>query len=300
MLRALSQPEGFSPGVAARLRLTDGRRLFLKAVSAQVNSGAKEIYRMEEKIARRLPPEVPAPKFLWSVEHGPWIALAFEEVEGENPRLPWRHQDLDRVLRALDLLAAKLTPAPFRAPTFAASHREGFRNWRTLSPEGEPSRQELRWFGPWVRENIRELSKAESRWERASRGRTLLHVDVRADNLLLTDREVYFVDWPWATVGARWLDLLFFLPSVAMQGGPAPWEVFDTHPLARGVPARDLDAVLAGVLGFFLFRGRLPQVPSLPGLRAFQWAQGLEALRWMYYRWEGKDPGRPKDRSRTI
>ncbi len=300
VVRAISQVEGFSPGVAARLRLADGRRVFLKAVSARVNSDARVIYRMEANVARRLPTGVPAPKLLWMVERGPWTALAFEEIPGRNPRLPWRHQDLARVLGALEILGKKLTPAPFRAPIFAVAHRDAFRNWRTLPPPGRASRKDLRGFGPWVRDHVGELTEAESRWERASRGRTLLHVDVRADNVLLTDREVYFVDWPWAAVGARWLDLLIFLPSVAMQGGPPPWKVFDSHPLSRRAHESDVDAVLAAVVGYFLFRGRLPQIVTLPGIRAFQWAQGLEALRWLHHRWEGRDPGRPTDRSRTI
>ena len=33
------------------------------------------------------------------------------------------------------------------------------------------------------------------------------------------------VDWPHARIGAAWVDLLWFAPSVAMQGGPAPNEL---------------------------------------------------------------------------
>ena len=61
-------------------------------------------------------------------------------------------------------------------------------------------------------------------------GSSLLHLDVRADNLLLTADGVCFTDWPWAATGAPWLDLVAFLPSVAMQGGPDPESVWRAHP----------------------------------------------------------------------
>ena len=38
----------------------------------------------------------------------------------------------------------------------------------------------------------------------------------------LTPTRVVAVDWPWACVGAAWVDLLLLLPSVTMQGGPDP------------------------------------------------------------------------------
>jgi len=50
--------------------------------------------------------------------------------------------------------------------------------------------------------------------------------------MLLTDDRVYLVDWPHAKIGARWLDLVWFLPSVAMQGEPPPERLFSTHPLS--------------------------------------------------------------------
>ena len=68
-------------------------------------------------------------------------------------------------------------------------------------------------------------------------GDSLLHFDVRADNVLLTDTRVHFVDWPWAAVGVRWLDLVAMLPSVAMQGGPDPESVWrDTRGAAGSTP----------------------------------------------------------------
>jgi hypothetical protein len=95
-----------------------------------------------------------------------------------------------------------------------------------------------------------------------------------------------FVDWPHVSLGAPWVDLLAFLPSVAMQGGPKPWELFDDHPVAGSATPEHVDAVLAALAGFFVQRSVLPPPPGLPTLRQFQRAQGVEALAWLRRRLE--------------
>ena len=89
------------------------------------------------------------------------------------------------------------------------------------------------------------------------------------------------MDWVWASRGAAWIDLLFMLPSVAMQGGPKPWDIFDTHPLARGIPDEHATALVAAITGFFVWQSRQPSPPGLPTIRAFQRDQGLPALEWL-------------------
>lgn len=291
VVRATTQTGGFSPGVAARLVLRDGRRAFLKAVPWEANPDSPAIYRQEAAIARALPPRVPAPRFLWQDERPGWIALAFEDVEGRPPRIPWSPQELRRVLDALARMSRTLTPSPLPLRTAATKLRTTFTCWRRLEDgvQGGPATPAD--LGPWVGSHFDLLAHLEARWEAASRGRTMLHSDVRADNLLLSSSRVYFVDWPWACVGAPWIDLLLMLPSVAMQGGPPPWSVFDRHPLGRKAPPEGVNAVLAGFTGFLLTRGRLAPPPGLPTLRAFQWSQGREALRWLRCRLEGEDPG---------
>jgi aminoglycoside phosphotransferase (APT) family kinase protein len=121
----------------------------------------------------------------------------------------------------------------------------------------------------------------ETRSTLGSGGSTLLHLDLRADNILLTPDRVLAVDWPWASVGAPWIDLLLMLPSVSMQGGPPPWEIFDAHPLAQGADPAAVTRVLAGLSGFFLYASTLPPSPGLDPVRPFQLVQGQHALGWL-------------------
>jgi aminoglycoside phosphotransferase (APT) family kinase protein len=271
VVSAETQPGGFSPGVAARLRLRDGRTVFAKAVGPEPNPDSPDFHRREAPVAAALPPETPAPQFLFSLEEVGWVALVFEDVAGHEPELPWRADDLARVLDAVATLAEALTPAPIAAPPVARTLDEIFHGWRTLA----------RPVDEWAATHLDELRELESRWAAAAEGETLLHCDVRADNILLTPERVVFVDWPHACVGAAWIDLLVFLPSVAMQGGPHPWSVFESHPVSRDVPPERLQPVLAALAGFFLHRATLPPPPGLSTVREFQRGQGIEALAWL-------------------
>jgi aminoglycoside phosphotransferase (APT) family kinase protein len=272
---AVTQRGGFSPGCAARLRLEDGRSVFVKAVGSEPNPDSPGFHRIEAHVAAALPPETPAPKFLFSHDDGDWVALVFEDVDGHEPEMPWRGDELERVLAALTDLSTALTPAPIEAPPLSDRYGELFRGWRSLAeeqPEGLDS---------WPAERLETLAELEAGWADAADGETLLHTDVRADNVLLTPDRVVFVDWPHVCLGAPWVDLLAFLPSVAMQGGPKPWELFDDHPLGREADPSRVDAVLAAVAGFFVHRSTLLPPLGLPTLREFQRAQGAESLAWL-------------------
>ena len=280
VVEAITQPGGFSPGCAARLRLEDGRSVFVKAVSSEPNPDSPWLHRGEAKVAAALPPETPAPKFLFSYDDGDWVALVFEDVDGVEPEMPWRRDELDRVLAALTDLSRALSPAPIDAPPLTERYSELFRGWRLLEAEAPES------LDHWAAGRLGALAELEAQWEEASTGQTLLHADIRADNILLTDERVVFVDWPHVCLGAPWVDLLAFLPSVAMQAGPKPWELFEDHPLGRTAEPDRVNAVLAALAGFFVQRSTLPPPPGLPTLREFQHAQGRESLAWLRRRLE--------------
>jgi hypothetical protein len=273
---AVSQPGGFSPGVAARLRLADGRRLFAKAILASQNADAVAFDRREAGIASRLPATVAASRLLWSGGDDDWAALVFEEIDGHNPRLPWGSEDWARVHEALVRLARDLTPSPVDLPQLGADP-DLFSGWRSLAADPAPAAR----LDPWARDNLDRLAALEADWPEAAAGDTLVHGDLRADNILLASERVLFVDWPHAAVGAPWIDLLGMLPSVAMQGGPDPADVWRTSPLARGVDPDAVDAVLAAIAGCFLHGSLLPDPPGLPTLRRSQRLQGEPALAWL-------------------
>ncbi len=279
VVSATSQRGGFSPALAARLVLADGRRAFVKAIGPDAAPGGTDFYRAEAAVAGALPDGYPAPRLLDHWEQEGWIVLLAEDAGGRPPRLPWEPDDLRLVLEGLTRLAELGTPPPVAARPVADA-LDGGRGWRRLAaaPDGLAGLERL---DPWVPRHLDDLARWEARWADAASGDTLLHCDLRRDNILVTDRGAVFVDWPHASVGARWVDLCWLLPSVAMQGGPPPHEVFAGHPLSAGVADDDLVAVLAAFGGFMFHGATQPPPPGLPHLRAFQRAQGDPALAWL-------------------
>jgi aminoglycoside phosphotransferase (APT) family kinase protein len=279
VLTAVTQPGGFSPGIAARLVLDGGRRAFVKAVG-DINPDSKDLHRTEARIAAALPPQTPAPRLLGVIDSGDWVILAFEDVDGQLPAQPWRADQLARVLAATAELARTLTPAPVAAPSAASRFHTLGRGWRKLAEDTD----ELAGLDPWVRDHVADLVEIEANWDRAVEGTSLVHGDVRADNVLLTGRAVVFVDWPWACLAPPWFDLVAMLPNVAMHGGPEPEHVIATHPGCAGADPSAVTTVVAALAGTWTYLGRRPDPPGLPTLRAFQQAHAAVALRWLRQR----------------
>jgi aminoglycoside phosphotransferase (APT) family kinase protein len=286
VVSAESQSAGFSPGVAARLRTEDSRRVFLKAASPDPNPLTPEAHRREARITAALPEEAPVPRLLWSHDEGEggWVVLLFEDVEGRNPAVPWRAEELDETLDALAALSELLTPSPLPPDAVAGAAGDwgevAGRHWLRVREE-RPAAD----LDAWSRRHLDRLVALEAEAPSAVEGDTLLHLDLRADNLLLTpEGRILVVDWPHARVGAPWLDPVFFAPSVAMQGGPPPEELLARYPHGRRADPEAVTAVVAAVAGFFTAEGLKPAPPGLPTLRAFQLAQGEVAQRWLSHR----------------
>jgi aminoglycoside phosphotransferase (APT) family kinase protein len=283
VIEARTQPGGFSPGVAARVRCADGARWFVKAASAELNPDAPRLHRREARMLAGLDPlilagRLPVPRLRGTVQLGPWFALVIEDVDGRQPVLPWRDHELNLVLAALDRLAEALTPAPATvtstAPSIAEYLGADFRGWRTLAEAPVDDR-----LDPWSRAHLGELATVEATWASHAAGDTLLHADIRADNLLLTDdasagSRVMVVDWPHACRGAAFVDLVTFAPSVTMQGGPEPAELLARSRAGQNVSREPLAAVVCALAGYFTERSLQPPPPGLPTVRAFQAAQG--------------------------
>ncbi|MBO1331753.1 aminoglycoside phosphotransferase family protein [Streptomyces sp. VRA16 Mangrove soil] len=289
--RAETRPGGFSPGVAASVTLADGRHAFVKAVSAETNPHSPGLHRAEARHAAALPPDVPAPRLLATYDDGTWVALAFERVPGRQPEVPWRRDELNRVLDAVGELARTLTPAPFDAPPAVEALAGTFDGWRQLLDQDLVEAAHL---DPWTARNVPALVELASTWAEFASGDTLAHGDLRADNMLLTpEGRVVFVDWPHVLRAAPWLDLLLMLPCVAAQGGPDPEVLFTGHPLGRDADPEGVTRTLAALTGYFLFHAALPDPPGLPTLRSFQRAQGEAALAWLKRRLRSRGASRP-------
>ncbi|MEV4115023.1 aminoglycoside phosphotransferase family protein [Nonomuraea sp. NPDC049695] len=246
VVSATSQPGGFSEGVAARLRLADGRRAFVKAASALVAPGVARFHRREIEVSRRLPGEVPVPRLLDAYDDGTWVALVFEDIEGRLPAQPWQRDELDRVLAATTTLARVLTPSPIDPATPAPPRLGG---WLALAGEGGAGR--LASLSKWGSDHLDELIALEEGAASSLTGETLLHGDLYPFNILLTPERVLVIDWPHAWIGAPHCDVLTLLSSASLSG-LHPQALSEEHPLTRDLSPEPVNVFLAVHAGFLL------------------------------------------------
>jgi aminoglycoside phosphotransferase (APT) family kinase protein len=279
VIAAVDQTGGFSPGLAARVMLANGRKVFVKAVSAERNSSTPDMFRTEAAVLARLPENVPVPRLRFVYDDADWIALVIDDVDGRTPVLPWRPNELRRVWEAMTDLATELTPSPIDAPLVTDSCVDVFRGWRSLA--ADPDAPPLSDLGLTSRDQVARLAALETEWPSVAIGDSLLHGDLRADNILLTDERVMFVDWPHAAVGPAWLDVVFMLPSVAEQSELTAEDIWQWYPMKATVERAELDVMVAAVSGYFLRSSCLPVPKNIPHLRSFQRAQGIAALNWL-------------------
>lgn len=126
-----------------------------------------------------------------------------------------------------------------------------------------------------------QLLRIEEGLSDALHGDVIVHDDVRADNILISGARAHLLDWPHASRGAAWVDLPCLLPSIEASGGPTceeAWAVFEDHHAPSQI---ELLPVISAFASFLWYQQTQPEIPQLPGLRAFQRAQAVPALRWL-------------------
>lgn len=280
-----STTSGFSPGFAGIVHGADGGVTFVKATSAKLHPFSIDLGRREIVVNAALPASVRAPAMEFSHDDGDWALAGFEVIDGRAPALPWTEAGLAEALAAIsDLSEIQVDEADgFRA--FSDLLAEAFRHWTEFAslPAAEQSARALnRPWGEWVLRHADTLATWERDAPAASAGNRLIHADLRADNMIRdVAGDVWLVDWPHAMMGAPWVDLVGFLPSVQMQGGGPCAAHFRDHALGRSVEHEELRAVVAAVAGFFLLGSWEPAPEQIPTVREFQFAQAVPAVRWL-------------------
>ncbi|MFD6818128.1 MULTISPECIES: phosphotransferase [Microbacterium] len=264
---------GFSATYAGTV-VTTGGRAFVKAAGADWHADSVRLLRQEIVTLSTLPSGV-APRVLGTVQDDIGAVLVVEAIDGRHPGRPWTADDLHAVADALAVVGT--TPAPRTLTAADESMVPGFTRWQEIA-----ATPDLRGaLPPSVRDSLPRLRELEAEFAGAVRGDVLVHDDVRADNILIADGRAHLLDWPHARRGAAWVDLPCVLPSIEASGGPTctqAYPVFEEH---GAPPPRDLLPVIAGFASYLWAEQSRPEIPQLPGLRAFQRAQAGPALRWL-------------------
>jgi hypothetical protein len=279
VVEAVSQGGGFTPGFASVLTCADGSRHFVKAASTAAQRMFAASYREEARKLRALPEATPAPRLLWSTD-GDWVVLGLEYVAATAPRRPWRADELDRCLDALEDVADLLTPVPETLSLDSVADELG--EWPAYWDHVRATRD---------LPHAEEAAALAASFGEVATGETLVHTDVRDDNVLLTaDGRALFCDWNWPVAGAAWLDSLIMLIGPRGDGLDVD-RVLAERRLLRDVPADHLDRFLALVCGYFLKSADDPVPPTSPHVRDAQRWQGEVVWDWLCER-RGWPPAR--------
>jgi hypothetical protein len=224
-VRSWHRPQlGLSAAERFAIELDDGSRLFVKAaVDGDTERWLRNEHAVLESVKAPCQPSVRA--FVKRDDDFP-VLLTEDLSEAYWPAshagVTWRGGDIGRVLSTVKEVARTVPSSELPA----LGVEPPARYWQALIENPAPFLElglcNVAWlekFGPVLTEAESNLSKS---------GRSLVHGDVRSDNICLLPGRVVFVDWSNSGRGSCDTDLAELLPTLHLEGGPRPYDVMPT------------------------------------------------------------------------
>jgi hypothetical protein len=253
---------GYSTADRYAVTLADGRRAFVKS-SAEENLAGW--LRREHEVYAHLDGDF-IPELLGWDDDGERPLLAIEDLSDAEWSPSWDDARVSAVVDALRVLA-RCTPPP-NTGTVREHFADLYDRWRIVEADPEPFLSLGLRDRAWLDDALPRILAAVDADPAA--GDDLCHFDVRSDNMCFRDGRAILVDWNWLSLGSSRVDVAAWLPSLALEGGPRPWEVLP----GAGAEAAFVAGVWAAVAG-------LPAPETAPHVRAMQRAQLAVALDWI-------------------
>lgn len=253
---------GYTAAGRYRARLADGRRVFAKLGVEELTSG----WLREEHLVYSQVSGPFIPKLLgWDDDGAAPPMLVLPDYGDAFDAPPWTDERVAAVHETLRLLRDTAPP-----PNLPGVERfdEMRGRWGAIAADQAAFLSVGLCSPAWLEANVGALQAAAH--SAPMTGESLLHFDVRSDNIAFAEGRAILVDWNWSSRGNPALDLAAWLPSLQAEGGPAPDELYDGPP--------ELIALVAGVWASGV--GLPPPPTADPSMRATQLAQLRTALPW--------------------
>lgn len=296
--RAMRIYGGYSATPTFRLRLSDGRRAFFKGAIAASSEFAREAHNREERVYWELASFIAgwSPVFYGAFETDGWKVMLLEDL-GPKTAPPWKRSTLRAVARAFGEFHRENQGSEFpdslgrpqtqmMTPDHLWMMVENFDRDAVAGLAGDAADDARRWLDA----SLPVLMRVSRTIGEVGQPYSLIHRDVRSDNLRWTPDGLCLLDWPHAGVGPAEYDIVEFAQSVESEGGPSAGQVLAWY--GERFPLRDdaVDAAVAALAGFFATHAHRPEIPGLPRLRSFQRAQLRVTLAWAARRLKLPDP----------
>jgi hypothetical protein len=204
------------------------------------------------------------PKLVAWEDHESAPILVIEDLSAAQWPPPWDERRVELVLAQIHAMHH----TQVALASYAQVHGVRGADWPSVAADPEPFLSLGLADARWLDRALPLLICQEARC--STDGGSLTHWDLRSDNICVTERRAIFVDWNHACVSNPKLDLGFWLPSLAYEGGPEPERILPDAP-----------DIAARVSGFFAARAGLPGISDAPRVRLVQRQQLETALPWV-------------------
>ena len=213
-----------------RVELADGRRAFVKLA---LDDGAADWLRAEHRVYAQVDERF-LPTLLGWRDAGGRTLLVLEDLAHAHWPPPWSRAMVERGPRRPS------TPSmpPRRRPDLPVLEdaRERLDGWPLVAADPGPLLATGVCSAAWLEAALPVLSHASAAAELA--GRSLVHLDVRSDNLCLDGERVVLVDWNLACVGNPLVDVVRVAPEPPPRGWPGAVGDRPRQPRPRGADRR--------------------------------------------------------------
>jgi hypothetical protein len=256
------RPGGYSTAERYTVTLDDGRRVFMKSADAEHMAAW---LRREHEVYGSLEGSF-IPELIGFDDDGTRPLLVLEDLSHADWSAGWTAERVALVRAALDELHA--SPAPPNTRPVRETYAGWFGRWRVVESDPGPFLSLGLRSRAWLEERLPEIVEAAD--AAPLDGDAVVHLDVRSDNLCTLGGRAVLVDWNFVSFAAPEVDLAAWACSLALEGGPPPWELL---PGSAGFAAFTA-GIFAAVAG-------LPPPETAPTVRRFQARQLAVALDWL-------------------
>jgi hypothetical protein len=204
------------------------------------------------------------PKLIGWDDDGSKPILIIEDLSAHHWPPPWSERQIELVLRQIDTMHHPVA----NLETFEQLYGPPILGWQSVTAD-PTAFLALGVAGErWLNAALPSLLSYEAQCR--TEGDSLAHLDLRSDNMCVTESQAIFVDWNLACLANARLDLGFWLPSLAYEAGLEPEMILPDAP-----------EIAAWVSGFFAARAGLPEIADAPQVRRVQRQQLASALPWV-------------------